>query len=179
MIRLDLPKTAYWLTLPHGVEVKVRPLDTALFETARAAGARMAREVRAEHKAITEAGGRVEDMPDISTPDGEEGLSQFLFAKALMLAGVLEWKGVAQADGEPAQVTPQTIHELAMIHEMAEQFMVQYTYRQSLLVLEGNASGPSLNGTLAKAPNTAKGAATKGSAARRAGKGRRAASALT
>ena len=36
MIRLTIPKEPYWIHLPHGVRVFVRPLTTAVYEAARA-----------------------------------------------------------------------------------------------------------------------------------------------
>ena len=60
MIRLSLPKDPCWVDLPHGVRVFVRPLTMAIYEAARAKGARLASDLAGEHAGIVMAGGSVE-----------------------------------------------------------------------------------------------------------------------
>jgi hypothetical protein len=40
MLTLDLPAEPYWLTLPRGVRVEIRPVTTAVMTAAHATSAR-------------------------------------------------------------------------------------------------------------------------------------------
>ena len=40
MLILDLPTTPYWLALPRGVRVEIKPVTTAVMAAAQAAAAR-------------------------------------------------------------------------------------------------------------------------------------------
>ena len=40
MLTLDLPTTPYWLALPRGVRVEIRPVTTAVMAAAQAASTR-------------------------------------------------------------------------------------------------------------------------------------------
>jgi len=161
MIRLSLPKEPYWLDLPHGMRVFVRPLTTAIYEAARAKGARLASDVVSEHAEITMAGGSVEGLPDLEDRDAVLGLSQFLFAQALAVAAIIRWEGVLDEDDEPAEVTDKSVCDLMQFHRMAEEFVLAYTRTHTEAVAEGNASRPSPSGTSAAGRNTAGDAATK------------------
>ena len=47
MLTLNLPTTPYWLTLPRGVRVEIRPVTTAVMAAAQAASARRLSALRA------------------------------------------------------------------------------------------------------------------------------------
>ena len=47
MLTLDLPTTPYWLTLPRGVRVEIKPVTTAVMAAAQAASARRLSALRA------------------------------------------------------------------------------------------------------------------------------------
>ena len=163
MIRLSLPKDPYWLDLPHGVRVFVRPLTTAIHEAARAKGARLAGDLVSEHAEIVMAGGSVEGLPDLEDRDAMAGLSQFLFVQALAVAAIIRWEGVLDEDGEPADVTDKAVCGLMRFHRMAEGFVLAYTRPHAEAVAEGNASRPSPNGTSAAGRTIAEGVASKDS----------------
>jgi hypothetical protein len=162
MIRLSLPKEPYWLSLPHGVRVFVRPLTTPVYEAARTSGYRLAGELVKEHAEISMVGGTVEGLPDISDADAVSGLSQFLFTKALAVRAIMKWEGVVDNAGNPAEVTGQTVSDLMLIHDMAEAFLSEYTKIHAGLLSEGNASGLSPNGISEEGQNIAQGAETTG-----------------
>ncbi|CUW39673.1 conserved protein of unknown function [Magnetospirillum sp. XM-1] len=158
MIRLSIPKEPYWLDLPHGVRVFVRPLTTAVYEAARSRSWRMAREIAEEHADIRSAGGDVTGLPDLSDNDAVTGLSQLLFAQALARSAITRWEGVLGADDLPADVTEQAVADLMLIPRMAEAFVVSYTDTHEAVLAEGNASRPAPNGTSGAGRNTAEGA---------------------
>ncbi|CAA7625582.1 hypothetical protein [Magnetospirillum sp. SS-4] len=120
MIRLSLPKEPYWLDLPHGVKVFVRPLTTAVYEAARARGWRMARAIAAEHADLKAAGADITGLPDLSDEDALAGLSQMLFAQGLARSAITKWEGVLDEADQPAEVTDTAIAELMQLPRMAE-----------------------------------------------------------
>lgn len=162
-IRLNIPTEPYWLDLAHGVRVHVRPLSTAIYESARRGSWRRCEEILKERADIVEVGGRVDGLPDLTDPDARDGFAQLLFAQALACAAIFEWRGVGDAEGNAAEVTPAAIGELMMIHAMAEDFVIKYTRTHEQVIAEGNAFGPSPSGTSAEGPNTAEDAASKDS----------------
>lgn len=165
MIKLSLPKNPYWIDLPHGVRLYVRPLTMAVYEAARAKGSRLVADILQDHAEITMAGGTVEGLPDLNDEDARAGLSQFLFAQALAAAAIIRWEGVLSEDGDPMEVTEQSVADLMRYHDMAEGFLVKYTRSHAEAVSEGNASRPSPNGTTAAGRNIAEGAGSKDSPA--------------
>lgn len=165
MIRLNLETEPYWIDLPHGVRVFVRPLTTAIYEAAQAKGARLVAEILREHSEISLAGGTVEGLPDLEDRDAVAGLSQFLFAQALAMSAIIRWEGVLGEEDEPIEVSPDAVASLMKFHRMAEEFVVAYTRTHVEAIAEGNASRPSPSGTSAAGRNTAEGAENKGSPA--------------
>ncbi|MDJ0685399.1 MAG: hypothetical protein QNJ84_11910 [Alphaproteobacteria bacterium] len=165
MIRLGLPKEPYWLDMPHGVRLFVRPLTTAIYEAARAKGARLAGQVVGEHAEILQAGGSVEGLPDLEDADAVVGLSQFLFAQALAVSAIIRWEGVLAAEGGAADVSEETVFDLMRIHSVADDFLHLYTRPHREVIAEGNASRPSPNGASALGRDTAQDAGPKNSAA--------------
>ena len=178
MIRLDLPKAPYWMDLPHGVRLFVRPLSTTVYEAARARGARTARALLEEHAEIAAVGGNIEGLPDLSSEDAAAGLSQLIFAQALARTAIIRWEGVVDGEGSPAEVNDRTVNDLMLIHRMAEAFVLDYTRTHERLLVEGNASGLSPSGTSAVGPATATGADGTSSPAPRADGGPAASAAL-
>lgn len=159
MIRLSLPREPYWLDLPHGVRVFVRPLNTAVYEAARARGWRMARAIAAEHADLKAAGADITGLPDLSDEDALAGLSQMLFAQGLARSAITRWEGVLDAAGNPAEVTDPAVAELMQLPRMAESFVIQYTETHEAVLAEGNVSGSAPSGTSAADPTTAGAAA--------------------
>ena len=148
MIVLDFPKEPYWLALPHGVRVKLRPLTTAIYESALAKARRSVADIL-KHKAdLEDIGGTVDGVPDLSDPDAAAGFSQLVFAQALAVAAITGWEGVYLGDRiTAAPLTPEHVSNLMLMHTMAEAFVVQYTRTHEALISEGNASRPSPHGT--------------------------------
>lgn len=157
MLRLNLKKEPYWLDLPAGVRVKVRPLNTAIMSAAQA-------QVIKQILAMRDSGDR--GAPNMDDDQIRLGLSESLLIKALALGAIVEWEGVMLPDSDGlAPITPQTTGDLMDIWFIAQEFWKQYTSSLSLLEAEGNASGLAAHGTLAAGQATAKGAAPKTSRA--------------
>ncbi|MEI8396307.1 MAG: hypothetical protein WCF85_16355 [Rhodospirillaceae bacterium] len=81
MIRLNLPTMPYWLDLPEGVRVNVRPPDTAID------GAAMAYAVDAVRRR-----GEL-------TPSEKVGAISAALATGLGLATIIDWAGVLPSEG--------------------------------------------------------------------------------
>ena len=160
MIHLSLPKELYWLDLPLGVRVKVRPASTA---TAGAARAQAARRVEALRKDIADrkaAGVPLDGLPDLDDPDVVAGYSQLLVAQCYARAAIVEWEGVLEAASDtPAPATPEKIDDLMRMDVIAQAFLGRYLDPLNQVAAEGNASRPAPNGTSAAAPDTAPSAA--------------------
>lgn len=165
-----IPKAVDTIDLPLGVTVKVRPITTPIWHQAQAFASRAVLALIEGDEIHDDLGIDRSAMPDLSDPDAKEGFRQLLFAQALARAAIISWEGVLAKDGSPAPVTPAAINELMLVHAFAESFVVRYTARIIRALDEGNASGPSPNGTSATAPNIAKRAAISKPTAQRVAK---------
>ncbi len=117
MIRLDLKCQPHWLDLGHGVRLHVRPCTTALVMAARAATAREARALPTDEAA---------------------GTLTAAFVKTLARLAVDQWEGVGDADGKPADITPEGIEALLDLWPIADAFERQYLGPALLLEEEKN-----------------------------------------
>ncbi len=167
-IILNIPTEPYWLGLPGEIKILVRPCTTAIFEAGRAKGSRLCGELLQEHEDITNAGGKVEGLPDLNDPDAVIGLSQYLFVSAMASAAIIEWEGVIDEEGNLVELAEKSVSELMRFQLVADAFLAKYLSKQTELITEGNASGLSPNGTSAGALNTAKDAKKPASRARAA-----------
>ncbi len=166
MLRLNLKKEPYWLDLPAGVKVKVRPLSTAIMSAAQSSVIKQITDWRQERKSRTDIGADVSDLPDVDDELTRLGLSESMLIKALACGAVIEWQGVLGSVGDTVSpVNHQTVNDLMDIWFVAQEFWKQYTASLSLLEAEGNASGLAAAGTSAAGLDIAKDAMTKNSRA--------------
>lgn len=142
LLTLDLPVEPYWLEpLPRGVRVRVRPLDTAMIEAARARSLRKVAELVAHVAAVREAGGDVSGLPDLSDPDEVGGVAQALYIAGLAEIGIVDWEGV------PGPVTRDAAARLMRHHDIAAAFLSTYLRPVAAASAEGNGSAASSAGT--------------------------------
>ncbi|TAE80786.1 MAG: hypothetical protein EAZ74_06080 [Alphaproteobacteria bacterium] len=94
MLKLDLQKKPYWLELPAGIRVKVRPFTSALMNAAQLSVKKQIEALREEHQLRREAGADLSDMPDIEDEDTRFGWSESMLVKAVARAAIIEWEGV-------------------------------------------------------------------------------------
>ncbi len=92
MLTLDLPTAPYWLTLPRGVRVEIRPVTTAVMAAAQTASARRLSALRAAE-------------PELD-PDMARGLAFAYLVKALARHAILAWEGIGDASGNPWAMRP-------------------------------------------------------------------------
>lgn len=152
LLSLDLPTEPYWLGLPRGVRVRVRPLDTAMLEAARARSHRKVRELLDHVAAIRETGGDVAGIPDLADPDELNGVAQSLYITALAEIGIVAWDGVPEPFGKDAAA------KLMRHSDIAADFFAKYLAPVAVASAEGNASAATSDGTSEVGGDTAKGA---------------------
>ncbi len=147
MLKLDLPKAPYWLTLPAQVELFVKPLTSALMQAAQAHAVKELLALRQQRQALEDAGQDATHLPDLSDPEIRHSLSEIALTKALARLAILQWKGVlAQDADELAPITPETVDHLMDFWFIAQDFYRQYHHSLSVLEREGNGSRPAANG---------------------------------
>jgi hypothetical protein len=146
-LKLGIPKEPRWLDLGHGVRVFVRPCTTPVYNAAVQEAAAVFRDLLDARNTVQEAGAQVVAIPDLATEAGRQAHRNFLFAKCLARAAILDWEGVLGDDGEPVAVSHAAIDELMTFHTMAETFVTTYARPTLDRIVEGNGSAPSLSGT--------------------------------
>lgn len=162
MLRLNLQKEPYWMDLPSGVRVRVRPLSTAIMNAAQSLVIKQIKEMQEDESIL---------KPNLDVDSIRFGLSEALLVKALAQAAIIEWEGVMLPEGDTAaQVTQQNVAELMDIWFIGQEFWKQYTTSYFVLEVEGNASRPGVNGTTAAGLPTAPAASRKNSRAAKAKK---------
>jgi hypothetical protein len=149
MFSLDLPTEPYWLALPHGVRIKVRPLSATVLEAARAAAIRRVAAIEAERQQRLNSNLDAGDLPDLADDDLRVGLISSFLAEGLARYGILAWEGIAEAH------TPAMAERLMRHAEMTSSFLLQYQAPLRRLDAEGNALPPAPRGSLARAATTA------------------------
>jgi len=125
MLTLDLPTTPYWLALPRGVRVEIRPVTTAVMAAAQAASAR-------------KLGAQREAEPDLD-PDMSRGLAFAFLVKALARHAVTAWEGVGDTAGKPLPLSPDDIERLMDMDDIAAAFWDRATSPVVAVATEGNA----------------------------------------
>ena len=147
MLKLKINKEPYWLDIGYGVKVKVKPCTSAVFYEAKAYMNAKLADLAKEYKANKDAGLAVSE--DIENPVKREALADKFLLIGLGIAGILEWKGVQEADDDKdAPLTEAKINELfSNFWVVAENFRNQYCGLRELLDAEKNVSTPEPSGT--------------------------------
>ena len=130
MLRLSaLRRDPYWLDLIAGVRVKVKPITVAAIIAARQAAA------------------------DAAKDGGDDMIynSSAAFTARMARWGVLDWEGVGDADGKPADVTPENVDALLEHWQAFDAIDRQYVMPALIQDAEKNGSSLSPNGTSAGA----------------------------
>jgi len=95
MLTLDLPVEPYWLDLPRGVRVEIRPVTTAVMAAAQAGSARRLGALRAAEADLD--------------PDMARGLAFAFLVKALARHAVTAWEGIGDTAGKPLPLSPEAV----------------------------------------------------------------------
>jgi len=150
----------YWLDLPDGVRVKVRPLSAAVLGAAEASARRQLAGLFAEHQERIATSAPTDDLPDVFDDDTRRGLLASYLAAGLARHGIVAWEGIGAGD-EAAPVTPENVALFAAM-PIGLRFLEAYETAVAGITAEGNASATTPHGssdvvatTAAVAPETA------------------------
>jgi hypothetical protein len=125
MLTLDIPTEPYWIDLPRGVRLEIKPVTTAIVAAAQASAQRRL-------AALREADGDLD-------PDLARGLAFAYLVKALARHAVTAWEGVGDATGAPLPLSPEAVERLMDLEEMASTFFERALLPVRSVVAEGNA----------------------------------------
>jgi hypothetical protein len=163
MLILDLPEEPFWIDLPQQARVLVRPVDTALEETALSEGRDAIQRLWRDLETIRQMGGDTSKLPNLDNDAIRQGIAYLLTAQMLGRAAIIEWEGVGSKDTKGlAELTPANIDRLMRHPGAAKAFLNGLFAVRDAVVSEGNGSGHAANGTSAAGQTTAGGAVTTG-----------------
>jgi hypothetical protein len=125
MLTLDLSCEPVWLDLPHGVRLRVRPIDRVVRAAAEGAALQRAKQALAEASAP-------EDSPAFKT------LYLLLLTRLLARHAVVAWEGVGDRDGAPLALSPAALDALLDRDDMLIAFWERVVHRADPVEAEGN-----------------------------------------
>lgn len=124
MFTLDIPTDPYWINLPRGVRVQIKPVTTAIMAAAQSASARRLGAVRA---ATTDL-----------DPDLARGLAFAFLVKALACHAVLAWEGIGDQEGNALPLSQEALDRLMDLDDIAAAFWDSATALVAKVSIEGN-----------------------------------------
>ena len=159
MLRISFHTDPFWLDLPHGVRLQVRPPGTAVILGAGAELAAARATGEGPHMgpdpATAPVNGTTADPPSGSAAEpgaapaaGATGgvpannavdSGRLAFTSAVARAAILDWEGVADAEGAPLPVSPAAVDALMAHWPVFAAFERLYLHPALLVVAEGNA----------------------------------------
>lgn len=152
MLQLKIAAQPEWLEPAHGVRVKMLPPSTPVIVEARriSAGLMVAHGVEMDDDGV-----------------GHLGQALFVMTAAYVAAGALEWEGVADDTGSPAQtLTPdQVVALLGQVPEIFDFFDRGYASEVYALMSEKKGSSPSPSGSSGREADPTAGTAADDSTA--------------
>ncbi len=154
MLTLNPTPEPFWIDLPEGARVQMRPISTPAYLEAQEASREVLREVDPAAKASA----------------GQLVQAQVAFTRALVQRGVVAWEGIGDAKGKPVAPSPEAIDRLLDWYPAFAVFERQYAGPQLEAQAEKKGSAPSPGGS-----STRKGATRTAAPARRASPARAAA----
>ncbi|MFN6998827.1 hypothetical protein [Elioraea tepidiphila] len=125
MLTFDLSCEPVWLDLPHGVRLRVRPIDRIVRAAAEGAALEKAKQALAE-------AGAPEDSPAFKT------LYLLLLTRLLARHAVLAWEGVGDRDSAPLALSPEALDALLDRDDMLLAFWDRVVNRADPVDAEGN-----------------------------------------
>ena len=170
MFNLDLPADPYWLDLPHGVRVKVRPLQSAIIAAATAHADRVVLDIirdRADRLAANEPLDVSATSPDTDDPNVRRGVYETELAVGLARYGIIDWDGIG-ADAEHAAPFSRDGAEKLARSALGPTFLARYQVPIQAVVAEGNGSATAASGISAAVATIAGDAANAAASAQAA-----------
>jgi hypothetical protein len=165
MFSLDIPTEPYWIDLPMGVRVKVRPVDGITVAAARTFAFTCATEARKQREERLDAGLPVDDLLDLDDMNIRDGFVKVQLAAALARYGAVDWEGVGTPEGEALPFSKAGAEQMARHPVMTQPFLDACFDPSIRVVVEGNASAPGLNGSTVAGAVIARAAETSATSA--------------
>lgn len=134
MISLSPPKEPYFVNLPYGIKVKVKPLSTSTMAFAKAKAGKKLDNLVKQYQENKETGFNIEGL-DLSDEALKDGLFTDLLIKELAIDHIIEWSGIE--DDPP--VNAENIAALMELYPIGERFFAEFTIHQALLNAAKNA----------------------------------------
>lgn len=133
MLKLGLAKEPFWLNLPGGAKVRVKPLTMGIYQAART---RAWADAEKASGATRGPDGKLSDDTDNALLNG---LFNGYLAQHLARYGIEAWENIGDASGQPVDCTPDLAAELMLIPGAGTSFLSGYTASVQMVVTEGNA----------------------------------------
>lgn len=143
--------------LPGLLKFKVKPLNSLIFEEARAYASQIATEVKKNIEDAHLTGAISDEANTFSDPCKAVAFSQFNVIKGLALSGVVGWEGVVEDDGKtPIKFDKDLLVQILEADpSVMNAFYAQYTTSYARLYQAKEESSPVQNGTSAGVQKTA------------------------
>lgn len=132
MIRIGVMVAPTWIDLVGTARVLVRP-----------------------HSAVVKAQAMEDPALQALAEDAAAAVRSAAFIEAIARAGVLDWEGFGDTEGEPVPFDPDLIGAVLAVDEVRDAFLTKYVTGFLRLDAEKKGSAPLPDGTLAGAPNIA------------------------
>lgn len=132
MIRIGVMVAPTWIDLVGTARVLVRP-----------------------HSAVVKAQAMEDPALQALAEDAAAAVRSAAFIEAIARAGVLDWEGFGDAEGEAVPFDPELIGAVMAVDEVRDAFLAKYVSGFLRMDAEKKGSAPLPDGTSAGAPNTA------------------------
>lgn len=143
---------------PYGdVTITARRLRSPEWDSAREAAQKILRDdaellnLLVKHELLPEGGvrgwKRMKDNDPVAYAQYLIGIGMWLTAVECALVGVIEWTGIDTEDGKPAPIDRDILEVLLLDEALSDQILGVVTEAAQLLIVEGERSGASLNGS--------------------------------
>ena len=138
-ITLGRDRKGGWLDLYNGAALHVLPATTAMVQLAQSRADGLLAEIKEAGIAVTKAGGRIVDLPNLDDEDAQEGVRRALFILSLAEIGTTDWRNIRGPDGEMLAFDPGRLAELFTDPLVSGNFLSRYLAGVFAEIEAGNA----------------------------------------
>lgn len=160
---MNLRTEPYWMDLPYGVRLKVKPLTTSTWNAASAWATREMLKVIKIQEELKAVGKKDTDLPDLLTDENRRDYLETMIMKGCAVACIVEWDNIEDPveDGKLCPLTTDNITRFVEDFRMGNAFWTKITSDYEKLLNEGNGSSLAQNGTSEEGTLIAEGVETE------------------
>lgn len=149
MFKLTTKRDPYWLELPFGVRVKMKPFCTSTINAVQYGATRQVRKLKVEFEELKAVGKKSSSSVNFEDKDQVEDLINNMIMKGYATASIIEWENVEDPnkEGSLAECTPKNIEYLVEEPKIGQALWDHIQKDLSALFDEGNFSSPGASGT--------------------------------